>query len=524
MTIKLQACEGTSKHALDSEAIVAVVGSGTMGVGIAQLAAVAGHRVVLYDIRPEALPKAVSNLKMGIQRLVDKAHISATEGDRVVDRITTAQSLSDLNSAGIVIEAVAEDLQVKGVLFGDLEAIVAKDCILASNTSSLSITAIASHVKAPERVVGMHFFNPVQAMQLVEVVRGLATSDICAQTTYATAVRWGKAPVYTKSTPGFIVNRVARPYYAEGLRLLNERAGTPATIDTVMRDAGGFRMGPFELMDLIGHDVNLAVTKSMFHAYFCDPRFTPSVIQQELVDAHYLGRKSGRGFYQYGADILPPETILEPVTSCPEQVSFMGEDPFVSAVRQRFQKAFITAHSFEGEDAVVKIGTAILALTDGRTASQRAVDTGLANTVVVDLALDFSTTKTVAVARAAACSDESFLGAVGLLQAAGYAVIHLRDLPGLAVMRTVAMLVNEAADVVNQGVCSVADLDAAMEKGVNFPRGPLAWADIIGIKRIQLILRNISNFYDEDRYRISPLLNEMALCGRTFFEQDARLI
>jgi 3-hydroxybutyryl-CoA dehydrogenase len=524
MTIKLQDCEDTSKHALDSEAIVAVVGSGTMGVGIAQLAAIAGHRVVLYDIRPEALTKAISNLKMGIQRLVDKARISANEGDRAVNRITTARSLSDLNGAGMVIEAVAEDLQVKGVLFHDLEAIVTKDCILATNTSSLSITAIASHLKAPERVVGMHFFNPVHVMQLVEVVQGLATSEICAQTAYATAARWGKAPVYTKSTPGFIVNRVARPYYAEGLRLLNERAGTPATIDTVMRDAGGFRMGPFELMDLIGHDTNLAVTKSMFEAYFCDPRFTPSVIQQELVDACYLGRKSGRGFYQYGADILFPEAILEPMTSCPEQVSFIGEGPFVSVVRQRFQKVFITAQSFEGEDAVVKIGTATLALTDGRTASQRAVDTGFANTIVVDLALDFSTTKTIAVARAAACSDEAFHGAVGMLQAAGYAVIRLRDLPGLAVMRTVAMLVNEAADVVNQGVCSASDLDAAMEKGVNYPRGPLAWADILGVKRIQMILRNISNFYDEDRYRISPLLNEMALCGRTFVEQDAQPI
>jgi 3-hydroxybutyryl-CoA dehydrogenase len=524
MTIELQTCERNSKYALGSEAIVAVVGSGTMGVGIAQLAAVAGHRVVLYDIRPEALTKAAESLKTGIQRLVDKAHISAIEGDRVVDRITLAQSLSELGSAGMVIEAVAEDLQVKGVLFSDLEAIVTKECILASNTSSLSITAIASYVKVPERVVGMHFFNPVQAMQLVEVVRGLATSEMCAQATYATAARWGKVPVYTKSTPGFIVNRVARPYYAEGLRLLNERAGTPATIDTVMRDAGGFRMGPFELMDLIGHDTNLAVTKSMFEAYFCDPRFTPSVIQQELVDARYLGRKSGRGFYQYGADVLPPAAILEPVRSCSERVSLMGEDPFVSAVRQRLHRVVGITRNFEAEDAVVKIGKAILALTDGRTASQRATDTGFANTVVVDLALDFSTTKTIAVARAAACSDEAFHGAVGMLQAAGYAVIRLRDLPGLAVMRTVAMLVNEAADVVNQGVCSVADLDAAMEKGVNYPRGPLAWADIIGVKRIQMILRNIYNFYGEDRYRISPLLNGMALCGRTFVEQDVRPI
>jgi len=519
MTTELHRSVVDFEQALAPGAIVAIVGSGVMGVGIAQLAAVAGHRVVLYDIRPEALTKAIESLKQGVRRLVERAHISDDEGVRAVERITTAQSLSDLNNAGMVIEAAVEDLQIKRGLFSELEAVVSRDCILASNTSSLSITAIASHLKFPERVVGMHFFNPVHVMQLVEVVRGLSTSEICSRTTYATAARWGKTPVYTKSTPGFIVNRVARPYYAEGLRLLNERAGTPATIDTVMRDAGGFRMGPFELMDLIGHDTNLAVTKSMFEAYFCDPRFTPSVIQQELVDAHYLGRKSGRGFYQYGEGIFPQEAILEPAASCPEQVSFIGEDPFVSEMKQRLQKA-LAAGNFEAEDAVVKVGRAILVLTDGRTASQRAVDTEFANTVVVDLALDFLTTKTVAVARADTCSDEAFHGAVGLLQAAGYAVIRLRDLPALAVMRTVAMLVNEAADVVNQGVCSVPDLDTAMEKGVNCPRGPLAWADIIGIKRIQIVLRNISNFYGEDRYRISPLLNEMALCGRKFAEHQ----
>ena len=266
MTKMLQDNEALSERALESGAIVAIVGSGMMGAGIAQLAAVAGHNVLLYDIQPEALTIAVDNLKKGVQRLVDKNLISSSEGQQAVDRITPVPSLSNLRNAAMVIEAVAEDLQIKRALFSELEAVVSRDCILASNTSSLSITGIASHLKFPERVVGMHFFNPVQAMQLVEVVRGLATSDICAQTAYATAARWGKAPVYTKSTPGFIVNRVARPYYAEGLRLLNERAGTPASIDRIMREAGGFRMGPFELMDLIGLDTNLAVTKSMFQA------------------------------------------------------------------------------------------------------------------------------------------------------------------------------------------------------------------------------------------------------------------
>jgi 3-hydroxybutyryl-CoA dehydrogenase len=516
MTNKLQSRGGTSEKPLDAGATVAIVGSGMMGVGIAQLAAVAGHPVVLYDIRPEALAKAIESLKKSIQKLVEKSHFSVDEGRGVVARITTTESLSNLRNAGMVIEAAVEDLQIKRSLFKELEGFVSIDCILASNTSSLSITAIASHLKRPERMAGMHFFNPVHAMQLVEVVRGLATSDPCAQTVYATASRWGKTPVYTKSTPGFIVNRVARPYYAEGLRLLNERAASPASIDAIMREAGGFRMGPFELMDLIGHDTNLAVTKSIFQAYFCDPRFTPSVIQQELVDACYLGRKSGKGFYEYSPYILPEKAVVEAQARCSKQVSFIGKDLFVSAVRARCKKAAIAMESFEDEEAVVKAGTAILALTDGRTASQRAIDTGLANTVVVDLAFDFSTTKTIAVARAAACSDEAYSEALGLLQAIGCTVISLRDLPALAVMRTVAMLVNEAADAVNQGVCSIADLDAAMEKGVNYPRGPLKWANEIGIEKIRSVLKNIAVFYGEDRYRVSPLLNEMVLGGKIF--------
>jgi 3-hydroxybutyryl-CoA dehydrogenase len=508
--------EDVSGGALDLGTIVAVVGSGVMGVGIAQLAAVAGYSVLLYDIRPDALKNAVAGLKNGIQRLVDKNYLSASKGQEAVVRITTVQSLSNLKDAGMVIEAVAEDLQVKRSLFLELEALVSNSCILASNTSSLSITAIASHLQFPGRVVGMHFFNPVHAMQLVEVVRGLATSAVCAQTTYATAAGWGKVPVYTKSTPGFIVNRVARPYYAEGLRLLNERAGSPAPIDMIMREAGGFRMGPFELMDLIGHDTNLAVTKSMFQAYFCEPRFSPCVIQQELVDAGYLGRKSGRGFYEYGPNTPPVETMVEPSARPPEQISLIGKDPFITAVRHRCQGTAIVMENFDDGEPLVKVGVAVLALTDGRTATQRAVDTGFANTVVVDLALDFLVSKVVAVGRAAGCSDAAYHEAVGLLQAAGFAVVRLRDLPALAVMRTVAMLVNEAADVVNQGVCSVADLDTAMVKGVNYPRGPLSWADTIGIERVQIVLKNLSNFYGEDRYRTSPLLNEMVLSGKNF--------
>lgn len=300
-------------NGIPPSSVVAVVGAGTMGAGIAQVAAVAGHPVLLFDVRDNAAAKAIADIRKNLEKLAAKGKLSKDAAQSV--RLSTANSLEDLAPAKLVIEAVVEDLAAKRQVFAKLEHIVADDCLLATNTSSISITAIGGALQQPGRLAGMHFFNPAPVMELVEVVSGLATDRDCAETIYATATAWGKTPVHVKSSPGFIVNRVARPFYLEALRMLQERVATPATIDAVMREAGGFRMGPFELMDLIGNDVNLAVSKSLFEAFFYEPRFRPSLLQQELVHAGRLGRKTGRGWYEYGDAAVNPAPDTEPTVT-----------------------------------------------------------------------------------------------------------------------------------------------------------------------------------------------------------------
>jgi 3-hydroxybutyryl-CoA dehydrogenase len=513
-------------QALAKGSVVAVVGSGAMGSGIAQIAAAAGYQVRLFDSRAQAVEKAIADIGKVYAKLVEKGRMGAAEADLARERLLGAASLHDIKDAALVIEAIVEDLDAKRTLFAELEGIVGDECILATNTSSISVTAIAAPLRRPERLVGMHFFNPVPLMALVEVISGLATERAVADTVYATAEAWGKNPVHAKSTPGFIVNRVARPFYGEALRLLLEQAADPATLDAVMRDCGGFRMGPFELMDLIGHDINFSVTQSVFNAYFCDPRFTPSVLQQELVNAGFLGRKTGRGFFRYGDDAAKPEPQAEAPQPRPASVSIslgMGvKGAATEPMEQRFKAAgFEVAHrrplpAAGNEAAGLHCNGAAIYLTDGRTATERALASNHADTVLYDLVLDYKGATRIALARADHCSDAAWQSTVGLFQAAGFAVTRLDDVPGMAVMRSVAMLANEAADVVNQGVCSAPAVDIAMQKGVNYPRGPLAWADAVGIAHIVAVLANLAAAYGEDRYRISPLLRRKLASGARF--------
>ncbi|MEX5745107.1 3-hydroxyacyl-CoA dehydrogenase PaaH [Massilia sp. X63] len=496
-------------QALPNNSIVAVVGSGAMGSGIAQVAAGAGHQVLLFDTRDGAADKAIADIGKTYARLVEKGRMDSVAAEQAQARLQRIGTLQEAAGAALVVEAIVENLDAKRALFRELEGIVADDCILATNTSSISVTAIAAPLRRPERLVGMHFFNPVPLMALVEVISGIATDPGVADTVYATAEAWGKSPVQAKSTPGFIVNRVARPYYAEALRLLLEQAGEPATIDAVLRDCGGFRMGPFELMDLIGHDVNFSVTNSVYNAYFGDPRFTPSILQQELVNAGFLGRKTGRGFYRYGDGADKPAVQTEAPQARPAAVSIVGGD--ASAIAPLAARLAAAGYGLPHEETLdstpgfVCQGAAVY-LTDGRSATERAAESWHDDTVVYDLLLDPAGATRIALARADQCSVEAYNAVVGMFQAAGFAVTRLDDVPGMAVMRTVAMLANEAADAVNQGVCSAAAVDIAMQKGVNYPRGPLAWADSIGLQHIGAVLANLATTYGEDRYRVSPLL------------------
>ncbi|WP_317204838.1 3-hydroxyacyl-CoA dehydrogenase PaaH [Janthinobacterium sp.] len=514
-------------NALSTDSVVAVIGSGAMGAGIAQVAAASGHRVKLYDTRPEAVAKALADIAKMYLKLAEKGRMTAAEAHAATARLQGAASLAEMADAALVVEAIVENLAVKRALFAELEGVVGDDCILASNTSSISVTAIAAGLRLPQRLVGMHFFNPVPLMALVEVISGLATDAAVAATVHATAAAWGKSPVHAKSTPGFIVNRVARPFYAEALRLLNEGAGDAATIDAVLREAGGFRMGPFELMDLIGHDINFSVTQSVFQAYFNDPRFTPSVLQQEMVNAGFLGRKAGRGFYQYGEGAPAPLPHTEAPQAKPEFLSYSvaaGADGGVSDVlARRFAAAGFeparrpAAPDGQGDTApAFHCNGAAIYLSDGRSATERARANQHPDTVLFDLALDYATATRVALSCADQCSPAAYQAAVGLFQAAGFAVSRLDDVAGLAVMRSVAMLANEAADAVNQGVCSAAAVDIAMQKGVNYPRGPLAWADAVGVAHIVTVLQNLADYYGEDRYRVAPLLRRTLAKGGKF--------
>jgi 3-hydroxybutyryl-CoA dehydrogenase len=491
--------------ALDSAALVAVIGAGAMGAGIAQVAAQAGHPVHLYDNRPGAAAEAVQGIDRQLARLVAKGRLTASSHAAIRQRLLPVDNLEALAEARLVIEAIVEQLAVKQALLRQLEALCDDDCILASNTSSLSITSLAAGLRRPQRVLGLHFFNPAPRMPLVEVVSGLASDPQLAATLYATAKAWGKQPVHARSTPGFIVNRVARPFYAESLRLLQEGAADCATLDAVLREAGGFAMGAFELTDLIGHDVNYAVTCSVFEAFYGDSRFQPSLIQKALVDAGHLGRKRGQGFYSYAENSERPIPAELQSQAQVERCVVEGHLGVMQPLVERLRKQGIGVSERAGA-GVLSVGDATLALSDGRLASQRAREDGLRNLVLLDLALDYASATRIAISLSADCTAQARDQAVALLRQAGLRVSLLADLPGLLVLRTVACLASEAADAVLQGVASAADIDLAMRAGVNYPCGPLAWADHLGVGYTLRVLDNLQRSYGEARYRPSLLL------------------
>lgn len=466
--------------AIPKDKIVGVIGAGTMGGGIAQLAAAAGHPVMLFDAFEDTAEKGRTRIAAGLEKLVARGKMAAEDLATLMGRITVVRDLAELKGAALVIEAIVEDLAVKQQLFGALEEVLPPDAILATNTSSISITSIACGLKRPERVVGMHFFNPAPIMKLVEVISGVATAPQVADTVFATATGWGKVAVHAKSTPGFIVNRVARPYYAEALRLYEEQVADIATLDALLTEGGGFRMGPFALMDLIGNDVNYAVCKSVFDLFYQESRFRPSMIQLEMVNAGRLGRKTGQGFYSYAEGAVMPAAATE--------VPAIGAEIIPGLV--------------PGQTAAVD-GVAILP-TDGRRAVDLARMQG--GPVIVCDHIEPGTGRRLAFACSPEVSNAVVDRFVATLASQDITATRLPDWPGLVVLRTIAMLANEGFEATMTGVATAEGIDAAMHFGVNYPKGPISWAREIGLGRVLQTLDAIYVITGDPRYRASMAL------------------
>ncbi|MBT9490994.1 MAG: 3-hydroxyacyl-CoA dehydrogenase [Paucibacter sp.] len=486
-------------------ALIGVVGAGVMGAGIAQVAAQAGHAVLLLDLREGAAQAAIAQTAKALDGLVAKGRMAAEECAAVLARIQAATGLADLKDAALVIEVIVEKLEPKQALLRELDALLSASAIIASNTSSISVTALANGMAKPERLVGMHFFNPVPLMKLVEVVSGAETQAGVAAVIEALARRWGKTPVHAKSTPGFVVNRIARPFYAEALALLQEQAATPAQLDRALR-AAGFRMGPCELMDLIGHDTNFLVTQSVFEANFGDKRYSPSLVQKALVDGGRLGRKAGKGFYVGVPEPVP--ALAAPVAEL-APIGVVGRGPLadrLAACLSLKGLAFTRGESADWNGLV--IGNVHVHLSRGVTAAQLAAEWQHPESAVMDWPLAPDRIDALALSFAPRVSAASVAAVEDVWLALGWQPLRLRDVPGLAVARTVAMLVNEGSDAVWQGVCDEASADLACKLGVNYPAGPFEWLSQVGAEAVVALLDGMFTAYRSERYRVSPLLQQ----------------
>ncbi|MER5435819.1 3-hydroxyacyl-CoA dehydrogenase [Streptomyces sp. NPDC002588] len=484
---------------------VCVIGAGTMGRGIAQVALASGHPVCLVDPDAGQLDAARSEITARLGRK------DPTAPARVEERLTTVTELTDAPAEPrtVVIEAILERLDVKQDVLRRAAAHFGESCVLATNTSSLSVTAIAAGVPDPSRVVGMHFFNPVPVMGLVEVVRGLQTADEVVETIAELAVRWGKSVAHVRSAPGFIVNRVARAFYGESLRLVEEGAAATETVDELMRSAGGFRMGPFELMDLIGNDVNFAVTQTVWASYHYDPRFAPSLVQSELVAAGRFGRKTGRGYYEYGEGAEQPRAVAAEVNAeaaaSAVPVVLHGSDDQLETLLSRSGLEFDRKDSDTPRIEFPGMGSAMI--TRGRSAREESYRRS-EPVLLLDRCLGPAT----ATALALASTDAPLTDVVvALLDRARVRAFPVADVPGLVVARVLSMIANEAWETAHHGVATPEDIDTAMLLGTNYPMGPFAWSARWSTSSLLGLLDALWSSYRDPRYRASYALRSAAL-------------
>ncbi|KQU28490.1 MULTISPECIES: 3-hydroxyacyl-CoA dehydrogenase NAD-binding domain-containing protein [unclassified Rhodococcus (in: high G+C Gram-positive bacteria)] len=480
---------------------ICVVGAGTMGRGIAQTALAAGHPVYLVDPQQAQLTAAAEDIEA---RLAKRHPAIAASLDSLLTTCTSIESAPQ-HPYTVVIEAVLESLDVKAAVFAAAAGHFGPDCILATNTSSLSVSEIAARSPMPHRVVGMHFFNPVPIMKLVEVVTGLQTDPRVADDIDKLAVAWGKTVARVTNAPGFIVNRVARGFYGEPLRLLQECAASPATLDAIIRNSGGFKMGPFELMDLIGHDVNAAVTRTVWTAFNFDPRFEPSRIQDELVAAGRYGRKRGQGFYRYAADAEPDAPAQVQAGSPPAQAIRRGPSSELDAVVERSGITVTYEESARDAPAELVLDAAVVVLTRGRTARSESAERDGVPVVVLDRCLSFADATGIAVASS---HEYSLPTVAAVLHLAGITAHPVSDVPGLVLARTLAVVANEAWETTMQGVASPDAIDTAMKLGTNYPAGPFEWTRTWSRSAVLELLDALWSSYHDTRYRANRLLRD----------------
>ncbi|VVO39719.1 3-hydroxyacyl-CoA dehydrogenase [Pseudomonas fluorescens] len=491
---------------------MAIVGAGVMGTGIAQIAAQAGIQVMLFDNREGAAQAARDNLEQTLGKLVSKGKITSSDAQFTLEHLRVATSLTELKNVDLVVEAIIERLDAKQALLAELEAVVADDCVLATNTSSLSVTSIARGCRHPERVAGFHFFNPVPLMKVVEVIDGLASDPRIGDCLQALAARMGHRGIRAKDTPGFIINHAGRAYSTEALQILKEGVAEPAEIDRILREGLGFRMGPLELFDLTALDVSHPVIESIYNQFYQEPRYRPSALTRQMLEAGYVGRKVGRGFYQYanGQMINPPSAQSVPVveTLPPVWLGTENEADHASLT------ALLEHLGAQVEQGATPSSEALCLLAPyglDATSAAECFATDPTRTVCIDPLLDSARYRTLMPTPATRVDMRD--AAHALLARDGVGVSVINDSVGFVAQRVLAMIVNLAGDIVQQRIASVDDLDEGVRRGLGYPQGPLAWGDSLGAKRLLTILERMTELTGDPRYRPGPWLRRRAALG-----------